>query len=386
MREGQKMLIRRSCSVVAGVVLSLVGALGLASPADAIYTSEPIARAWTADGAVHSSVAAGSVIYLGGKFNGGGGIVALDSSTGALIWSLPANGDVRAMALSSDGNTLFVGGHFSTVNGQTHRKLAAIDVTGVVTGTPGTVLPDWKASASGPVRDLVVTGDTLFVGGHFTKINGLTQRGLGAIIASTGQPLPGFTTYVNAHVYGLALTSTHLVFSGSFTLVNGNQPRSSLAAVSLSTFQLSGWAPRRVCTDCDNYWDVVVSGGNAIVAVSGFGGYVNAFSLSSGNTSWRVFADGDVQTLHLASDGLLYIGGHFGEFVGSSNNDRELMAALNPANGSVDPNFHPHFYKKYPGVWTIAETPGMLWGGGDFTGTRQNGRNNRVPFYAAFSS
>jgi hypothetical protein len=352
----------------------------LASPAQAIYTSEPIAREWRADGAVHSSLSTGSVIYLGGKFNGGGGIVALDSSTGALIWSLPTNGDVRAMALSSDGSRLFVGGHFSTVDGATHRKLAAINVG------DGTVVPNWRASANGPVRDLVVTGDTLFAGGQFTKINGLTQRGLGGIIASTGKPLPGFTTYVDAHVYGLALTSTHLVFSGNYTRVNGTQSRSSLAAVSLSTFQLSSWAPQRVCSGCENYWDVVVSGNNAIVAVSGFGGYVNAFSLSSGFTQWRVFADGDVQTLHLGSDGLLYIGGHFGEFVGSSNNDRELMAALNPSNGSVDPNFHPHFYKKYPGVWTIAETPGMLWGGGDFTGTRQGGRNNRVPYFAVFPS
>lgn len=374
------MVISRAGAVVGGLVLSLVGALGLASPAQAAYTSEPIARAWVADGPVHSSVGAGDRIYLGGLFNGGGGIVALDSATGALIWSATADGDVRAMALSSDGTRLFVGGGFNTVNGATHRKLAAINVA------DGTVVPNWRAAAGGVVRDLVVTGDTLFVGGHFGRINGRAQRGLGAIIASTGKPLPGFTTYVDRQVYGLALTSNSLVFSGNYTRVNGTQARSSLAAVSLSTFQLSSWAPRRVCTGCEKYWDVVVTGTNAIVATSGFGGYVNAFSLSSGNTSWRVFADGDVQALRLGSDGLLYMGGHFGEFVGNDTIDRELMAALNPANGSVDPTFHPHFYKKYPGVWTIAETPGVLWGGGDFTGTQQGGRNNRVPFFAAFNA
>ena len=40
---------------------------------------------------------------------------------------VPANNDVRALALSADGSTLYAGGNFNTVNGVTHRHVAALN-------------------------------------------------------------------------------------------------------------------------------------------------------------------------------------------------------------------------------------------------------------------
>jgi outer membrane protein assembly factor BamB len=377
---GTYMKFSRSWAVVGGLVLSMVGTLGWASPASAAYSSEPLARAWEATGPVHSSLAVGSRLYVGGLLDGVGGVAALDASTGALIWSVPTDGDVRAMTLSSDGSTLFVGGGFTHVNGVTHRHLAAI-------ATDSTVLPKWRASTGGMVRDLVVSGDTLYVGGQFAKINGVAERGLGTLVASTGKTQPGFTGYVDKNVYGLALTSTSLVVVGNFLLVNGSQARSSIASFDRTTGNLNSWAPHRLCSGCSKYWDVVVDDNNAYVSTSGAGGNVGGFDLTTGRNPWSyVHADGDVQSLLLPGDGLLYIGGHFGEFVGSTANDRELMAAIDPSDGSVDPNFHPHFFTHYPGVWALAVTQGVLWGGGDFTGVESNGSNNHVPYLVAFGT
>ena len=372
----------RSVAVIAGLVVALVATFGVTSPASAQYSNEPLTLAWQADGPIHSSLGTPSSLYVGGLlFGGTGGVAALDPATGALQWSVTTNGDVRAMALSSDGTTLFVGGGFSVANGVTHRHLAAINIA------DGTVLPKWKAAATGMVRDLVVTGDTLFVGGAFGKIGGVDQKGLGALTASTGKLIPAFAHHTDRNVDGLAITGNTLIAVGNFTLIDGTQRRSSLASFNLTTYALNSWAPRRLCNGCNSYWDVQTDGTNAYVGTSGFGGHIAAFNLVTGNQPWHdVFTDGDVQTVYLAPDGLLYVGGHFGQFVGSTNNPRTLMAAVNPSNGFVDQNFHPRFFELYPGVWTITSTPGALFGGGDFNGvgTGPNETNNHVPFLAGF--
>src|SRR5439155_730199 len=81
---------------------------------------------WTPEGAVTSMLMNpdGSLLYVGGLFPGG--YAALDPSTGALRWRGTANGDVRALALAPNGD-LLLGGAFTTVGGDTHRKLAAVN-------------------------------------------------------------------------------------------------------------------------------------------------------------------------------------------------------------------------------------------------------------------
>ncbi|MFY9915809.1 MAG: PQQ-binding-like beta-propeller repeat protein [Nocardioidaceae bacterium] len=372
------MKLCRSLAVISGLAMSVVATVGLAMPASAAYTNEPLSRAWVADGPVHSSLGTSTSLFVGGLFAGSGGVAMVDPATGGANWILPTNGDVRALALSSDGNTLFAGGNFTTVAGAKHLHLVAINVS------DGSVIPTWKASASGSVRDLVVSGDTLYVAGTFKTINGFTEKGLGALTASTGVRISGFTHFTDKNVWGLALTPTSLIAVGNFTTVDG-VGRSSMASFNLSTYAMTSWAPYRLCSGCTSYWDIVVDGTNAYVGTSG--NVVGAYNLVTGSNPWRyVRTDGDVQALALTGDGLLYIGGHFGQYVGSSSNPRTILAAINPANGAVDPNFHPRFYATYPGIWTLTSTPGRLYGGGDFKGVGigPNEANNKVPYLAAF--
>ncbi len=372
------MKFSRSLAAVGGLALAIVGSVGLALPASAAYNSDnPLSRGFVADGPVHSSLGSANKVFVGGLFLGGGGVAALDPATGAASWTLPTNGDVRALALSSDGMTLFIGGAFTTAGGATHRHLAAVDAVN------GTVIASWKASTGGMVRDMVVRGDTLYVGGTFAKINSLSEKGLGAIVASTGKSLPGFTAFTDKNVWGMALTPSSLIITGNFLAVNG-QARSSIAAIDLGTNQLTSWAPRRLCSGCNSYWDVVVDGTNAYVGTSGPGGNLGAFNLVTGNNPWRyVHADGDVQAVGMTGDGLIYIGGHFGQYVGDRSIPRGIMAAVNASSGQVDPNFHPRLYGTYPGMWTITSAPGVLYGGGDFTGAGTP--NNKVPYLVAFA-
>jgi hypothetical protein len=298
---------------------------------------------------------------------------------------LPANNDVRALALSPDGSTLFAGGSFSAVNGLTHKHLAAIQVANHSFVSP------WKGTASGMVRDLAVSpdGTTLFAGGTFTNADGVASRGIAALNAATGTRTTTFDHSVDVGVMGLALTPDALLLSGTFTQVDG-EPRASVAAISLSDYSLSPWAPRRFCSGCDTYWDVQTDGTWAYVASSGSGGNFAAFNLVTGDQRWGyLHADGDVQAVWLPGDGKAYVGGHFGQQIASTASSKSavpatLLAAVDLSTGLPDTSFSPRIYKTFPGVWTLNSTTGKLWVGGDFTGELANGVNNHKPYLAAY--
>lgn len=373
----------RRLSYAATTVAAIAAVLGFATPAHANYTREPMTLGWNPAGPVHSSVAQGGVVYVGGKLDGTGGIAAVDAATGNLLWMLPTSNDVRALALSPDGTRLFAGGSFTSVAGVTRRHLVAINLA------DHSLVSPWKGTAAGMVRDLVVSGDTVYVGGAFTAVDGVAGKGLAAISATNGARVTSFNHTADADVEGLTLTPSSLLVVGKFTAIDG-QPRASLAAIDLSTYALTSWAPRRFCNGCDTYWDVQTDGTWAYVGASGFGGNFTAFNLVTGQQRWPyVHADGDIQSVWLAGDGKAYLGGHFGTSIYNVANSRNpvavtVVAAVDVATGQPDPNFTPKIYKTYPGCWTFATTPGALWAGGDFTGEMQNGRNNHKPYLAAF--
>jgi hypothetical protein len=350
------------------------------APAGAAYSPKPLALPWHPAGAVHSSVVGNGVVYLGGKLNGTGGIAAVDAANGNLLWTVPADDDVRALALSPDGSRLYAGGSFSTIDGVTRHHLAAIN-----TVDHGLVTP-WKGGTWGGVRDLVVRGDTVYIAGRTHKVDGVVQRGLGAVDATTGDRVASFDLSADNDVLGLALTGNRLLISGAFTQVDGS-PRASLAAIDLSTNTLTDWAPARLCSGCDQYWDVQTDDTNAYIASSGPGGTAGAFDLATGAQPWHyIRGDGDIQALWLPGDGRLYVGGHFGQTIrtGSTIVNASVVAAVFTSNGQIDTAWTPKIYNTYPGCWTITSTRGKLWVGGNFSGEQVNGQNNQMPYLAAY--
>ncbi|MBA2578225.1 MAG: delta-60 repeat domain-containing protein [Euzebyaceae bacterium] len=109
-----------------------------------------------------------------------------DPDTGAadMDW-LPSNdGGVADCLFSDDGTSLIIGGHFDEVNGETARKLAALDLDGarLVSGFPG------GNSAQG-VRALgAASGGRLGIAGEFTKLGGEPHRGFGVVGFGADRP------------------------------------------------------------------------------------------------------------------------------------------------------------------------------------------------------
>ena len=370
--------------IAAGLALLAAVAVTAAGPAYGQFDEQPEQALWVPDAPVHAVAVHAGTVYLGGPFTAltttstgevlaSQHLAALDAGTGQPVpgWSASADADVRALAVSADGSQLFAGGAFVTVNDAQRRHLAALSTV------DGSLVPTWRPSASGMVRDLLVVGDRLYVGGAFSALSGVPDKGLAALVASTGKRDPAFRASTDKTVHGLTRIGTSLVVAGAFTAVNG-VPRRSLATIGLGSGALSSWAPDRVCPDCGNYWDVATDGQRVYVGSSGPGGWAGAYLPGTARPTWTLRADGDVQAVAVA-DGVLYAGGHFRlQFDGLP---RTQLAAVNPATGAVVQGFAPKLVKSYPGVWALASTPDHLHVGGDFEGVVNRGRS---PFYARF--
>lgn len=91
-------------------------------------------------------------------------------------------GGVNAVEASPDGTKLFVGGSFNTVNGVEKQKVASLNLT---TGAPLTTF-GFANSTNNQVQSLAATNSTLYVGGRYSRINGVLRTGLAAVNAASG--------------------------------------------------------------------------------------------------------------------------------------------------------------------------------------------------------
>ncbi|MBI2618691.1 MAG: fibronectin type III domain-containing protein, partial [Ignavibacteriales bacterium] len=149
----------------------------------------------------------GSTVYAGGLFTSIGGqtrnrIAALDASTGlATSWNPNANSNVYALAVS--GSTVYAGGAFTSVGGQTRNYIAALDAsTGGATS--------WDPNANGGVVELAfdLANARVYAGGAFT---GVLNNAYGYFVGLTDP----YTEFPPAAPQALAVTDSS---SGGITI------------------------------------------------------------------------------------------------------------------------------------------------------------------------
>jgi hypothetical protein len=141
---------------------------------------------------------AGATLFAGGQFTHVGPtfrnhLAAFDTKTGAMMsgWDPRPNRPVTTMA--TDSSTLYIGGGFTTVAGQARTRLAAVSGAGAL-------LP-WTPTVDGTVRALAVAhtsvGTRILIGGSFDHVDGQSQHKIGSVDATLGtyqrwdfQPVP----------------------------------------------------------------------------------------------------------------------------------------------------------------------------------------------------
>ncbi|HMR14706.1 MAG TPA: hypothetical protein PKE42_13300, partial [Arachnia sp.] len=169
-------------------------------------------------------------------------LLAYDITTGELRTSfVPGafNGAVRALAVSADKKTLYVGGDFTRVGKTARGHFAALDAS---TGA----LRSAKPSFNKPVNALTANSKAVFAGGSFTKVNGKARSRLAAVAASSGK-LTGWKAKANSAVDALVLTSGSklLVVGGHFTKLNSTAASGS-GAVSPTNGKTKTWKVNKV--------------------------------------------------------------------------------------------------------------------------------------------
>ena len=225
------------------VALAAVGALcaSLAGPLPA-SAAVPAVRQRTAanvtadalptaqiDGVVWQQAMAGNIVFAGGSFQNARPagaapgtqqvprthLLAYDVRTGVLTAFAPVlNEQVKAVALSPDLSTLYVGGNFTTVNGVRRNRFAAFDVA---TGALKPIAPDVNYT----VNAITATATRVYLGGAFSRVNDLTRSRLAAIDTSGG--LTAWAPQADATVHALVRTpdGTSVIAGGAFGMLNG---------------------------------------------------------------------------------------------------------------------------------------------------------------------
>ena len=208
--------VRRAASVTVAAVTVLVGAVAVAPPV--VAAVPPAAEASSAqvtadalptaqiDGVAWSQVVSGDTVYAGGRFATArpagaapntatvprANFVAYTLSTGVMTSFAPQfDNQVYAVAVSPDGNTLYVGGQFTSVTlGATtsaRSRLAAFDLRA------GTLLPTFAPSVNYIVKTVVATNSTVYIGGRSRPPKDHRNR-LAACRRATARCCPGTRT------------------------------------------------------------------------------------------------------------------------------------------------------------------------------------------------
>ena len=204
---------------VALLAAAVASALALvAAPAGAVSNSPQatlVATAPTAftpnvnNGVVLTMVAVGSRIIVGGSFTSvsppgvkSGAqamtrnyLLAFDATTGQVDPGfVPAvDGVVEGLSAGPTADTVYVGGAFNTVNGVSSKA-----VTLVSTVTGAIVAPFAPALVNGVVWSVVPTGGHLLIGGAFTTVGGVVRSGLASLDPLTG----AFDSYLGVQLTG----------------------------------------------------------------------------------------------------------------------------------------------------------------------------------------
>lgn len=204
------------------------------------------------------------------------------------------DGDVHAVVRV--GDTIYIGGLFSRVGPRTGPGVeVALD------GSPNATFPE--ISGAGPTL-VAGTGSGLravaadgaggwYIGGRFSHVGGVARTNLAHILADDSVD-PNFNPLLDGVVEALAISGSTVYVAGLFSSIDG-QTRNNIAAL-----------------DAAN-------------------GSVNAFNPN---------ADNEVLALALSSDGsIIYAGGRGFTMIGGQ--PRTALAALNAADGTATATFNP---------------------------------------------
>src|SRR4051812_19200133 len=304
------MRTRRIASIALGVALPLLGLSALQGQADAHQPSVPAPSAGALPSAVPSAVTpqvdngavwttaqVGNTMVIGGTFTSIGGvshpnIAAFNATTGAMSTTfLPSiNGQVYSVLPGPNDHTVYVGGSFTQGNGQ------AAQFPTMLGTAPGPIVSTFRPPAFdfGMTRDMTKVGNRLFLGGFFSRAGGIPHGGLATLNATTGALDPylnvqlagrhndsgsGAQGWIGPWALDASPDGTRLIVTGNFKTADGLL-RDQLVMIDLNQASAvvdPNWSTNRYSPYCFNW---------------AFDGYTRGISFSPDSSYFVVNATG----------------------------------------------------------------------------------------------
>ena len=282
------------------------------------------------------------------------GLAAFDLDTGQLDdWNPGTDGWVRS--LSMKGSVLYVAGPFTQIDGLPRNGLAAFDVG----GSPQTTTWAPGSTAGGTIECIHAHGNTVYIGGGFTTVGGVGRDHIAAFDAASGA-LTGWNPGANNWVRTIAAKDGRVFVGGSFSALS-NVGHAYLGAVDSATALALPWQ-----SDAENVVDFVVPDDQGHLYVGGwFTSLGGAPRLRIGRVTaangaldaWNPGASAPVEAI-VPSGPIVYAGGFFQTIGGVTARGAAVIDDASGVAQSWDPGL---VYSP----WTIAVSNGVVYAGGD---------------------
>ena len=322
---------------ILALALSVLGTM-VATPSARADTSPPAGTpatvstdplpTWQINGVVWAQVTVGNTVYATGSFTtarppgvavGGAGqinvgnLIAYDITTGNLVTSFnhSLNAQGNAITASPDGSRVYVGGDFTTVDGQARSHIAAFNTA------TGALDTSFHPSVSARVAAIAATNTTVYAGGSFFSANGSSRRRLAAFAASNGAVLPWAPTADDNNVLSMVMApgNSRVIVGGSFTTLNGVSAN-GMGSLDPTTGATMPWLANTIMKDggSGSGIDALRTDGTNIYG-AGFafqsGDFEGAFSADplTGNVNWLNDCHGDTYDIFPAGQ-VLYTVSH----------------------------------------------------------------------------
>lgn len=307
------------------------------------------ARDWdpSPDNAAQCLALSGNEIYVGGNFDYMNirertRVAAFNTSTGLLTdFSCTPNNPVLSMATT--GDTLYLGGSFTTVNGTAQPRVAALDAD------TGVIRLDWNPVVDGTYvtkNAMTINRGVLYIGGDFTTVDGQGRNYIAAIDTDTGELDPAWSDPgLTGGVQAITVSGGMLYLGGYFT-----GPGS---CDHIGKYNTKGWSEVWYTT-ADNAVYSIIADGKTLYTGGLFTGlghftdvkarsYVGSTTLNpQAATSWDPGADSRVNDLTVDTNAV-FMGGNFTHAGGGGTGvaARNYLAKIMKSDGSADLIFDP---------------------------------------------
>ncbi|UCM87536.1 LamG-like jellyroll fold domain-containing protein [Streptomyces marincola] len=378
-----------TAGLLAGTAVAAPPAAALTPPVT--MTAEDLPT-WQTNGIVHALAEADGVVYAGGTFSAvrppgaapgtretpAANFVALDAATGEpvdcdLSFTVGSGtATIRALAVSPDGETLYAGGTFGSVNGVGASSLAAFDL-------PTCARKPFPTAANGIVRAIAATDDRVYLGGDFTQLSGQPRARFGAV--DTAGAVQSWRADADEIGKAIALSpdGQDVVLGGNFFTMNGASSH-ALAVVDAETGANTHVYGGDFIEDSSTVQALATDEHGFYTANEGTGGFDGRIALDWGtfDQRWRDTCLGATQAVAVHQE-VLYSGHHahdcssMGEFPNQERYHLFAQSVHDPKLLGWFPNTNDGLGEQLgPRVMTAAtghprDTRDFMWVGGGFT-------------------